>query len=75
MARETLCQTTERILIITRAHYRSVCTPTTRHSRTNDLRSAVVRISAFQRDPEFGIRIVKELRESNLQTPCKFGLA
>lgn len=49
MARETLCQATERILIITRARYRPVCTPT-RYSRTNDLRSAVVRISAIQRD-------------------------
>jgi len=30
MARETLCQATERILIITRARYRPPCTPTVR---------------------------------------------
>lgn len=79
MARETLCQATERILIITRARYRPVCTYTDdrgiRERMTCDLRLCVLAQFNEITNREFGIHTVKGLCESNLQTSCEFGLA
>lgn len=71
MARETLCQATERILIITRARYRPVCTYIDdrgiRERMTCDLRLCVSAQFNEITNREFGIREGVRLREQSTE--------
>lgn len=75
IARETLCQATERILIITRARYRPpLRAPTTVFENERPVRRLCV-FAQFNEitTREFGTRAVKGTRESSLQPAREFG--